>query len=1055
MIHRRMSTQNCQQGSNNNAGKKSIRSSNSIQRRPTLLLLLTNTFTNADRQHKFGKIIMSRTALSLVFFLLFFSMIDANPHPKQNVSIPQWSLYHLHNNNNFTRTNKSLQLFAPSEETLHVERTFRNTFKISSQVNCSSYDISELMSEGCSFRKELIFIINPDDVWITNEDCNLVDNANHSTVICSSLRKAFNYSVPIIEQLYEKANSTPCTQVILRMVIVKDLLNQDENCKIPFAFPANYLFQYNFRVSVIFISESHQRSTLGLNTHEKPFIDCSKYDGQLFEKYTNIRQLQIVRAIAAIGVRLENIEVDCIYVMHDSVMKNVASECKTSHVLFCDGKIQNVTLDFVGPDKILFENMTMVNSFASFAGANTFSLHESSIYNSEIQAKDIDDTSIFNTQCFSTPLKLSVVRSVNISRSEFSTMDSQLNVMERPQVLIHINLVFFFSFIDSKVYNVNAKTALYLENSFSIDISNSQFLHSNFTDSTIRAENVEHFYLDDILFENNIGRNSIMSIIEVTKIQANYCHFYRNQVSVYGTILISSTKDTTYASIFQSTFRSNIAQGGGAIFASRKVHVLVTLCVFNGNRAELFGGAIYSIHPSLIEISMSKFYDNSVTYPRITENSKQNIGSGGALAITLEYTGKEQQAQTTVIMTNIDCHDNAAIRGGCIFIESDTRAILENVDVKHNTAYYAGGGLFLKNSTNIFVERNLNVEDNKVIAGYGQNKATTIARVEWQLRYMDDNSSPLHTNSIFLGQKCNLTFTKFYDSYGHVIPQNDEIMEILIVNATNLLRLTSVETNNANGVLFDVGIDVSYTFIPNNVTLIVRFSKLKFPIDLTLRECPSDYEMYSNLVVASCRKKSSFIMLMPLIIVMSVLTLLIGVSIGTIASVFIRRLMVKINKLNEREKAEREIEKKIRRQEISYIVKDTTPLLASMKHHHDHHQSYIIPSNELNFVEKIGAGTFGVCFKAILNGTSEVAVKVIQENTDEESVNQDFEKEVYLLSQLRNPHIVTFFGVCLTESKKFIVVEYLQRGSLEKLITECRNGKSKKLDMTTKVCVFL
>ncbi|KAG2388069.1 hypothetical protein C9374_000919 [Naegleria lovaniensis] len=1002
-------------------------------------------------------ILRNGTTLGSLMIIFLLLTVPIHVFAKYDGNTVRWR------NNMSIRKNKTLHSdwfrnhpIQPQEESLITTRfQNRRTLPVLNEYNnynCSSYDIFELMSNGCPFRTELTFIIDP-DVLITNGVlCNTMDDQQ---IICPSLQKAFNFSRPIIEQLYEKANSTPCTQVILRIVIVKDLLDQDENCQIPYSFPAYYLIRYNFRASVIFISQSHQRNEYK-SLDQQPLINCSRHDGRIFDTNTNLGQIQLVTAIAVIGMRMENIKVDCVSMVHDSNMKNFeTTECKIMHILYCGGNIQNVSVTFSEPEKVVFENVTMSSSTASFFGADSFSLHGSSIYKSDIYAQNIDEISIVETNCFSTSLSLSVVRSVNISSSEFTAIDST-NAMGSPPIIIHINLVFFFSFVESKVYNVNAKIALYFENSYSIDITNSQFFHGNYSQSAVRAENVDNMNMYNILFGQNIGRDSIVNLLEIANIQADFCHFYNNQVKVYGTIFISSTKDPSYASILQCTFRNNRARGGGAIFASRKVHLTVTLCVFKGNRAQLYGGAIYNTHISQIEINMSKFYNNSVTYPPSIgteqDSSKQNFGSGGALALTIERDIPEQ-GRAQVLMSNVDCHNNTAIRGGCMFIESDSRTILATISLENNTAYYAGGGLFLKNSTNILTEDDITYQDNKVIVGYGQNKATTIAKVEWQLRDMDDYSSPLHTNSIYLGQKCNLTFTKFYDSYGQIISQNVESMDIYIVNATNLLRLTSVESNNANSVLFDVGIDIAYTFIPNNVTLIVKFTKLTFLIALQLRTCPSDYEMYSNLVVATCRRKSNFIMFLPLIIVLSVLTLLIGVSIGTIMSVFIRRVMVKINRLNEREKAEREIEKKIRSQEISYVVKDTTPLLASMKQYD--HQSYIIPSNELEFVEKIGAGTFGVCFKAILHGTSEVAVKVIQEKTDEESVNQDFEKEVYLLSQLRNPHIVTFFGVCLTESKKFIVVEYLQRGSLEKLITECRNGKSKKLDMATKLKILL
>ena len=92
--------------------------------------------------------------------------------------------------------------------------------------------------------------------------------------------------------------------------------------------------------------------------------------------------------------------------------------------------------------------------------------------------------------------------------------------------------------------------------------------------------------------------------------------------------------------------------------------------------------------------------------------------------------------------------------------------------------------------------------------------------------------------------------------------------------------------------------------------------------------------------------------------------------------------------------------------------------------------------------KKIGEGAYGSIFLAKCWETTNVAIKSFHQKSEETETNEEeFEREVSLLVNLRNPYIVTFYGVSITESKRFMVVEYCERGSLEKIINDCRNGK--------------
>ena len=103
--------------------------------------------------------------------------------------------------------------------------------------------------------------------------------------------------------------------------------------------------------------------------------------------------------------------------------------------------------------------------------------------------------------------------------------------------------------------------------------------------------------------------------------------------------------------------------------------------------------------------------------------------------------------------------------------------------------------------------------------------------------------------------------------------------------------------------------------------------------------------------------------------------------------------------------------------------------------------SHVIPMDEITFEKRIGDGGFGTVFKATWKKTT-VAVKSVSVgyNTTQEDLNE-FEQEAILLSSLKHPNIITFYGISLSENRNLMVVEYAQEGSLDGLLSQCRKGK--------------
>jgi len=92
----------------------------------------------------------------------------------------------------------------------------------------------------------------------------------------------------------------------------------------------------------------------------------------------------------------------------------------------------------------------------------------------------------------------------------------------------------------------------------------------------------------------------------------------------------------------------------------------------------------------------------------------------------------------------------------------------------------------------------------------------------------------------------------------------------------------------------------------------------------------------------------------------------------------------------------------------------------------------IIAATE-DFDEKylIGTGGYGSVYKAILPSQQVVAVKKIHPLEDENHADvKSFRNEVQALTQIRHRNIVRLYGFCSTTRCKFLVYDFMERGSL-------------------------
>ena len=105
---------------------------------------------------------------------------------------------------------------------------------------------------------------------------------------------------------------------------------------------------------------------------------------------------------------------------------------------------------------------------------------------------------------------------------------------------------------------------------------------------------------------------------------------------------------------------------------------------------------------------------------------------------------------------------------------------------------------------------------------------------------------------------------------------------------------------------------------------------------------------------------------------------------------------------------------------------------------------------DFQVVRPLGKGNFGAVYLVTSKLTNKLyAMKEIQTSKykSQEEVNQ-VEKEIKLLENLRHPHVITYFNSFKQNGNIYIVIEYINGGSLEDLLVKNIN-QQKRIDEKT------
>jgi hypothetical protein len=100
------------------------------------------------------------------------------------------------------------------------------------------------------------------------------------------------------------------------------------------------------------------------------------------------------------------------------------------------------------------------------------------------------------------------------------------------------------------------------------------------------------------------------------------------------------------------------------------------------------------------------------------------------------------------------------------------------------------------------------------------------------------------------------------------------------------------------------------------------------------------------------------------------------------------------------------------------------------------YKNIVEATEEFNSNYCIGEGGYGTVYKAVMPTEQVVAVKKLHRSqTEKLSDFNAFEKEVRVLANIRHRNIVKMHGFCSHAKHSFLVYEFVERGSLRKIIS--------------------
>ncbi|KAL9649231.1 hypothetical protein ABK040_004252 [Willaertia magna] len=428
--------------------------------------------------------------------------------------------------------------------------------------------------------------------------------------------------------------------------------------------------------------------------------------------------------------------------------------------------------------------------------------------------------------------------------------------------------------------------------------------------------------------------------------------------------------------------RNSATQNGGAITGFSKTGTFtIKNSVFSNNFARDNGGALFLITlDNDINISDCIFHHNRVSPDIPFSNIKE--GNGGAAYLI-----------GNSIFSGVEFYDNVAIRGGALYTDFIAKSVSDTLFI-NNYASLSGSGVFSNNL------QTLNVFENKLFAnGTDSYKSSFTSKVETTFYVGNEEKEEL---IVFPGQVFYVILKPF-DLLGNQI--NNFYEPMTIINPLNGNFILKRDFTQPNGITkFSVLQSPHFNFTSELYleSIELTLPMLKINIHLTITQCPDNYIIERDISTnyLFCKPTEFPISVIIILTIIGTIVFLLFISIvGLIIIYTCFRVVLKLKKLELKEKAELEIEQKIIDKKVifgdssmnsSLLQSDGLSKISRM----EEIPSFLIPVEEIKIQKKIGEGGCGTVYSAKW-GENTVAIKSIKFSDNDD--NEDFEREVSLL----------------------------------------------------------
>lgn len=99
--------------------------------------------------------------------------------------------------------------------------------------------------------------------------------------------------------------------------------------------------------------------------------------------------------------------------------------------------------------------------------------------------------------------------------------------------------------------------------------------------------------------------------------------------------------------------------------------------------------------------------------------------------------------------------------------------------------------------------------------------------------------------------------------------------------------------------------------------------------------------------------------------------------------------------------------------------------------------SWEVPRENVQILEELGLGNFGMVYRGRLNGNEEVAIKTISESANQREKNE-FLNEASVMKNFSTYHIIKLLGVVSIGNPPFVIMELMENGDLKTYLRKSR-----------------